>query len=72
MGRKRKDIRVIRAQVLFSVRANKNLPAAGVVYIMNMKNEYWYEREIKNTNPGKRDSSFAVGSSHLSLSNGLD
>jgi len=40
MGRKRKDIRVIRTQVLFSVRANKTLPAAGVVYIMNVKNAY--------------------------------
>lgn len=44
MGRDRKDIRIIRTQVLFSVRANKTLPAARVVYIMNMKNEYWYER----------------------------
>ena len=39
-GKERKDIRIIRTQVLFSVRANKTLPAAGVVYIMNMKNEY--------------------------------
>lgn len=40
-GKERKDIQVIRAQVLFLVRANKTLPAAEVVYIMNKKNEYW-------------------------------
>lgn len=73
MGRKRKDIRVIRTQVFFSVRANKTLPAARVVYIMNMKNEYWYEtREIKNTNPGEGASSFSITSSHLCLSDRLD
>lgn len=41
MGRKGKDIQVIRTQVLFPMRANKTLPAARVVYIMNMKNDYW-------------------------------
>lgn len=51
MGRERKDIRIIRTQVLFSVRANKTLPVARVVYIMNMKNEYWYEMRKKKHKP---------------------
>ena len=54
MGRKRKDIRVIRTQVLFCVRANKTLPAARVVHIMSMKNEYCGMRDKrKTTSPGE-------------------
>lgn len=36
------------------MRVNKIFFVVRVVYIMNMKNEYWYEiREIKNINLGE-------------------
>lgn len=72
MGRERKAIWVIRPQVLFSVRANKTLPAARVVYIMSMKNDSGMRDKTKNTNSGEAASPFAITRFHLNLSSRLD
>lgn len=45
MGRKGKNIQVIRTRVLFSLRANKTLPAARVVQIMKMRDDYPEDRQ---------------------------
>lgn len=72
MGRERKAIWVIRTQVLFSVRANKTLPAARVVYIISMKNEYWYEKQEEKHNSGEAASPFAITRFHFKLVSRLD
>lgn len=72
MGRERKAIWVIRTQVLFSVRANKTLPAARVVYIMSMKKEYRYERQEEKHSSGEAASPFAIKRFHLNLVSRLD
>lgn len=45
MGRKGKNIQVIRTRVLFSLRANKTLPAARAVQIMKTRDDYPEDRQ---------------------------